>query len=225
MSRVIPVTRFLIVVNALVFLWEIATMGVGILSGNVTTQQIYYDGGLVPAAVTQGHEYWRVITSAFLHENLLHIAVNMYSLYVLGRFVEPVLGSARMLLVYFVSLLVAGFSVVYFSNPDSVTLGASGAIFGVFGALFAVGFKFGRRGMDLVKSMLPILVLNLVFTFAVPAISWQAHVGGLLAGFILTFAIYFPPARIRPEVVDAESGSALDTEYETPTENVTPHNP
>lgn len=224
MSFVIPVTRFLIVVNAIVFLWELSTIGATILVGGASGQQYYYDGALVPIAVTQGHEYWRIITSAFLHVNLLHIAVNMYSLYVLGRFVEPVLGSARMLLVYFASLVVSGLSVVYFSPPDASTLGASGAIFGIFGALFAIGFKFGKRGMDLVKAMLPILILNLVFTFAVPGISWQAHVGGLLAGFILTFAIYFPPARIKPQVFDADGGSVLDAEYETPTENVTPPN-
>ena len=76
--------------------------------------------------------------------------------------------------------------------------------------------------MDLVKANIPILVVNLIFSFTFPGISWQAHVTGLLAGFIITFAIYFPPQRIRPEVVDAGSGSTLDTEYEPPPENVTP---
>ncbi len=215
------ITRFLVVVNVIVFLWEAATMGPGIFSGNVTNDQIVADGALVPVLVTGYHEYWRIITSAFLHANLLHIALNMYSLYVLGRFVEPVLGSPRMLLVYAVSLLASGFGVVYFSQPDVPTLGASGAIFGIFGALFAIGFKFGKRGLDLVKAMLPILILNLVFTFVSPDISKAAHVSGLIAGFILTFAIYFPPKRVRPHVYDAGSGSVLDTEYQEPPEGVT----
>jgi membrane associated rhomboid family serine protease len=222
-SRTLAVTRFIIVVNTIVFLWEVATMGLGMLSGNVTTEQIVNAGALVPFLVLAQHEWWRIVTGAFLHANLLHIAVNMYSLYVLGRFVEPVLGSPRMLLVYAVSLVVSGLSVTYFSPPDAATLGASGAIFGIFGALFAIGFKFGRHGMDLVKAMLPILILNLVFTFAVPDISWQAHVGGLLAGFIITFAIYFPPRRIAPEAYESEGGNVLDAEYESPSDGVTPN--
>ncbi|HEY9086277.1 MAG TPA: rhomboid family intramembrane serine protease [Candidatus Tyrphobacter sp.] len=214
-------TRFLIVVNVIVFIWEIATLGTGILSGNVDVNGLVRDGALVPIAVTQYHEYWRIFTSAFLHGSILHIAVNMYSLYVLGRFMEAALGSPRMLFIYMVSLVASGLGVVYLSSPNVATLGASGAIFGLFGALFAIGLKFGPRGMDLVKANIPILLVNLIFTFAVPGISWQAHVSGLLAGFIITFAIYFPPKRIRPEVVDAGSGSALDSEYEPAPENVT----
>lgn len=223
MSRTFVVTRFIVVVNVIVFVWEIATMGPGILSGNVTTQQIANAGALVSYYVLGEHQWWRILTSAFLHANLLHIGVNMYSLFVLGRFVEPALGSPRMFVVYMVSLVVSGLSVTYFSPPDVATLGASGAIFGIFGALFAIGFKFGRHGMDLIKAMLPILILNLVFTFAVPGISWQAHVGGLISGFILTFAIYFPPRRIRPEAYEAGSGSVLDTEYVSPAEDTAPH--
>jgi membrane associated rhomboid family serine protease len=210
------ITRFLVVVNVIVFLWEIATMGPGILSGNVTDVQIVNAGSLVPILVTDYHEYWRIVTSAFLHGSVLHIALNMYSLYVLGRFVEPVLGSPRMLFVYAFSLVASGLGVVYFSSPNVPTLGASGAIFGIFGALFAIGFKFGKRGMDLVKAMLPILILNLVFTFVSPEISKAAHVSGLLAGFLLTFAIYFPPRRVRPHAYDAGTGAMLDTEYQEP---------
>ena len=218
------VTRFLIVVNVIVFIWEIASFGLGVFTGNVANPQAFFESGtLIPAYVLQNHEYWRIVTGAFMHANIVHIAVNMYSLYVLGRFVEAVLGSPRMLFVYAVSLVVSGFTIVYFSAPDVPTLGASGAIFGLFGALFAIGFKFGKRGMDLVKANIAILVVNLVFTFFYPGISWQAHVGGLIAGFIVTFAIFFPPQRVRPFVVDAASGSALDSEYEPPSENVTPN--
>ncbi|MBV9698715.1 MAG: rhomboid family intramembrane serine protease, partial [Candidatus Eremiobacteraeota bacterium] len=85
-----------------------------------------------------------------------------------------------------------------------------------FGALFAIGFKLGKPGMDLVRSNIGILVLNLIITFTVPAISWQAHVAGLIAGFVLTYMLYFPPRRVAPVVVDAHSGRALETEYEPP---------
>jgi membrane associated rhomboid family serine protease len=216
------ITRFLVGVNIIVYLWEVVVTHGAMLSVNpdpYSTEIVLRAGALAPIQVLQYHQYWRIVTSAFLHDGLLHIGVNMYSLYVLGRFVEPVLGSARMLLVYLISMLASGFGVVYFSAADVATLGASGAIFGIFGALFAIGFKFGKHGMDLVKAMLPILILNLIFTFAIPEISKAAHVSGLLAGFLLTFAIYFPPKRVRPHVYDA-GGSVLDTEYEEPSDDV-----
>ncbi|MBV8148900.1 MAG: rhomboid family intramembrane serine protease, partial [Candidatus Eremiobacteraeota bacterium] len=102
------------------------------------------------------------------------------------------------------------------------TLGASGAIFGLFGALFAIGFKLGKPGMDLVRANTGILVLNLIITFTVPAISWQAHLAGLLSGFVLTYAIYFPPRRVTPAVVDARTGAELETEYQSPHDRQSP---
>jgi membrane associated rhomboid family serine protease len=121
-----------------------------------------------------------------------------------------------MLLVYFISLIASGLGVVYFSGPDAVTVGASGAIFGLFGALFAVGFRLGRPGMELVRANIGILVINLIISFTVPSISWQAHVCGLIAGFLATLVIYVPPVRVAPRVVDANTGSALETEYQGP---------
>jgi membrane associated rhomboid family serine protease len=212
------VTNFLVVVNCIAYAWEISVAGAGMLTlfGSAAINKVLIRGALWPAAVLQGHQWWRIVTSAFLHEGLMHIGLNMYSLWILGRFVEPVLGSTRMLLVYAVSLVAAGLGVVYFSAPDVPTLGASGAIFGIFGALFAIGFKFGRRGMGLVRAMLPILILNLIFTFAVPQISWQAHVSGLIIGFLLTYIIYFPPRRVQPYAYDQGTGTVLNTEYQEP---------
>ncbi|HMF27452.1 MAG TPA: rhomboid family intramembrane serine protease, partial [Candidatus Cybelea sp.] len=126
------------------------------------------------------------------------------------------MGPWRMLLVYVVSLVAAGLGVVYFSSPMVPTVGASGAIFGLFGALFAIGFKLGKPGMDLVRANVGILIVNLLITFTVPAISWQAHVAGLLAGFVVTFVIYYPPRRVAPVVVDARTGREMETEYESP---------
>ena len=159
------------------------------------------------------------MTSAFLHGSLLHIGVNMLSLWYLGRFIEYGLGPWRMLLVYVASLIAAGLGVVYFSPALVPTVGASGAIFGLFGALFAIGLKLGKPGMELVRANIGILVLNLIITFAVPAISWQAHISGLIAGFVLTFLIYTAPRRVAPVVVDANTGAELETEYEPPPQN------
>ncbi len=216
------ITRFLIALNVIGFIWEISVAGPGLVAplgdnnGN-GFDRVLIDGALIPAAVLQYGQWWRIITGAFLHGGLVHIGVNMLSLWFLGRFIELVLGSWRMLLVYMVSLIASGLGVVYFSsNPMVATVGASGAIFGLFGALFAIGFKLGKPGMDLVRANVGILVLNLIITFTVPAISWQAHVAGLLAGFVLTYAIYFPPRRVAPLVVESTTGRPLETEYQSP---------
>ena len=213
------ITRFLIVCNVIAYLWEISLGGPGMISGfgnGAGMQRVLTDGALYPALVLQDGQWWRIFTGAFLHGGLIHIGVNMMSLYFLGRFIEYALGSWRMLLVYMVSLIASGLGVVYLSAPDVPVVGASGAIFGLFGALFAIGFKLGKPGMDLVRANIGILVLNLIITFTVPAIAWQAHVAGLLAGFVLTYAIYFPPRRVVPVVVDARTGRELESEYETP---------
>jgi membrane associated rhomboid family serine protease len=211
-------TRVLILLNVLAYLWEISVAGPTMLSAFAGDgmQRVLQDGSLFPAAVLQGGQWWRIVTSAFLHAGLLHIGVNMLSLWYLGRFIEYAMGSWRMLLVYVVSMIGSGLGIVYLSPPLQPTLGASGAIFGLFGALFAIGFKLGRPGMELVKANVGILVLNLIMTFTIPGISKAAHVCGLLAGFVLTYAIYFPPRRVAPVVVDTKSGTELETEYQSP---------
>jgi membrane associated rhomboid family serine protease len=214
------ITRFLIALNVIGYLWEISVGGPGMLSGfggsGNGMARVLGDGALIPAAVLHDGQWWRILTGAFLHGGLIHIGVNMMSLFFLGRFIEFALGSWRMLAVYVVSLVVSGLGVVFFSSPDVATVGASGAIFGLFGALFAIGFKLGKPGMELVRANIGILALNLIITFTVPQISWQEHVAGLLAGFALTYAIYFPPRRVAPVVVDARTGRELETEYESP---------
>jgi len=220
------VTRLLIILNVIGYLWEMSVAGPGTLSmsgGNL--ERVLIDGSLIPAAVRgadcsgtfiQGGEWWRIFTGAFLHAGLIHIGVNMISLWSLGRFIEYAMGSWRMLLVYMASIVFSGLGVVYLSAPCAPTLGASGAIFGLFGALFAIGLKLGKPGMDLVRANVGILILNLIITFTVPSISWQAHVCGLLGGFILTALIYSPPRRVQPVVTDAATGAELETEYQTP---------
>ncbi len=214
------ITRFLIFLNVIAFLWEVSVAGPGMFSmlGSANEQQVLVRGALWPSAVLVGHQYWRIVTSAFLHGGLMHIGVNMMSLWFLGRFIEMIAGSTRMTIIYVISMIASGLGVVFWSAPDVATLGASGAIFGLFGALFAIGFKLGRPGMQLVRDNLGILVLNLIITFTVPAISWQAHVSGLITGFIVTLLIYFPPRRIAPAVVDANTGDAYETEYQAPPE-------
>lgn len=139
--------------------------------------------------------WWQLLTSVFTHVSILHIGVNMLTLWFLGPPLEGMLGRARFLAVYLVSGLTGSAAVMLFSAPHQQTLGASGAIFGVLGALLVVAIKL--RGN--VQTLLFWLGLNLVFTFTVSGISWQGHVGGLVGGLLLAGAlVYAPRARRAP---------------------------
>lgn len=148
--------------------------------------------------------WWQVITSGFSHVEVIHIGMNMLALYFLGPTLESVLGRTRMLAVYLVSLLCGSAAVMLFSNPHQQTLGASGAIFGLLGALMVVAYKVHG---DL-RTIGMWLVLNLVITFTVPNISWQGHVGGLLGGALLTAAVVYAP-RPRRMVVQVAAVASL----------------
>jgi membrane associated rhomboid family serine protease len=195
-----PVTTSLVAANVLAFVYEVARVGPQLLLGGGSLRRLAGAGALVPVFVRANGQYWRVVTGGFLHGSLLHLAVNMYSLYILGRFIETIAGGRRMAVVYAVSLVASGLAVAYFARPFDVTVGASGAIFGLFGALFAAGLRLGRAGMRLVQDNLGILALNLIITFTVPGISRWGHVGGLVVGFLVAYGIFKPPpARIAPK--------------------------
>jgi membrane associated rhomboid family serine protease len=140
--------------------------------------------GLIPIAVEQG-QYARLITSAFLHAGILHLATNMITLYIVGTPLERVLRPARYLLVYVLSALGGSLFSVWLSPEFSIGVGASGAIFGLFGALLVL-----RRQVGAEAGGLAVLIgLNLVISFAVPNISWQAHIGGLVTGVLVALVL------------------------------------
>jgi membrane associated rhomboid family serine protease len=140
----------------------------------------------------------------------------MFALYQLGLFVEGVLGSWRMLAIYTISLLGGGYAVAYFA-PNDPTVGASGAIFGLFGALIAIGVRMGARGRSLIMQTVPILVANLIFTFAVPQISKAGHLGGLLSGFLAGYILVtMRPRRPVPVAVEASTGESPEAELLPP---------
>jgi membrane associated rhomboid family serine protease len=188
-------TNLLILINVLAFVWEYTT---GTFTGTdlQQSQALYDHGGLYGAAVLQNGEWWRLVTSAFLHGGIAHIALNMIALYQIGQFVELLYGRGRYALVYVLAMLGSGLLVTFLA-PNQVTIGASGAIFGLFGALVAAGLRLGARGRSLITQTLPIIVINLVFTFSVPGISWEAHVGGLVTGFVAGLLFYMVPSRQR----------------------------
>src|ERR1700722_16125726 len=126
-------------------------------------------GAFYGPAVASG-EWWRTFTSGFLHGGFLHIGFNMFALWQVGTLVENLFGSPAMALVYFVSMAGSGWAIYHFNYSD-VTIGASGAIFGLFGALAAAGLRLGKVGRDLVRGMLGIILINVILGFMVPNIS------------------------------------------------------
>jgi membrane associated rhomboid family serine protease len=167
-----PVTLSLIVVCVLVYLLQQA-------DPTITTRY-----GLIPLFVENG-QYERLITAAFLHANLLHLATNMITLYIVGAPLERVLRTGRYLTVYFLSALGGSLLSLWLSPTFSNGIGASGAIFGLFGALVVLRRQVGAEAGGLVV----LIGLNLVISFAVPNISWQAHIGGLITGTLVALVI------------------------------------
>jgi len=185
------VTVALIAVNALVFVLALATGG-----GNgefATTLALMPDSSQWPPrfgleGVAQG-SYWQLVTSTFLHVEVLHIALNMIGLWIFGTFLESQLGRWRYLALYLVTGLVGSVAVYWLAPLGSLSYGASGSVFGLFGAALVVLLKQKRD----VSQLLLLLGLNLVITFTVGNISWQAHLGGLAAGLAMGAGFAYAP--------------------------------
>lgn len=153
-------------------------------------------GGTVPCGVTEGPGQWyRMISSVFLHQEFAHIGFNMLALWWIGAPLEAVLGRARYLALYLLSGL-GGSALVLLLAPGALTLGASGAIFGLFGAT-AVFVKRLRQDM---RPVLMLLGLNLLFTFTWSNISWQGHIGGLVTGVLVAIGMAYAPRERRRQV-------------------------
>lgn len=177
-----PATFVLIALNFAVFLAEVAT-GQGGFENIVT--RLIPEFGLFGPSVAAG-EWYRLFTSAFIHAGFLHIAGNMLLLFFLGRILEPGIGTPRFVAVYFVSLFAGSFGALLLS-PDTLSFGASGAVFGVVGAAFVIA---RGRGVDALASSIGIIILlNLAFSFGVPGISIGAHLGGLVGGVLCALFI------------------------------------
>lgn len=159
-------------------------------------------------------EPWRFLTAAFLHSPsmILHIAFNMYALWILGQNLEPALGRWRFVSLYLLSALGGTVTVTLLATPSFTgawvqgVVGASGAVFGLFGAIFVVLRRLGRSATPIVA----ILVINAVIGFLVPGISWESHLGGLVTGLLLGGAYAYAPRSRRVVVgVGATAGVAL----------------
>ena len=175
------VTKALIAINVAVWLAELGT-GSGPMSLSGT---VYEKGALFGPLVAHG-DWWRLVTAGFLHAGILHLGMNMLILWLIGSPLEEMLGRGRYVLLYFVSLL-AGSTGALLQAPLVPTVGASGAIFGLFGALlvleyFATGQIVGGQAFGLI-------VINLIFSFTFSNISWGGHIGGLVGGILGTLVL------------------------------------
>ena len=164
----------------LIALTVLVYVGQWVTAGSLTNSMIY-------APLLTKDEPWRMITAGFLHSesSFMHIALNMYSLYIFGSVLEPLLGKLRFITLYLVSIFGGSVAVLLLESPITTVLGASGGIFGLMGAYFIVLKSLGQSG----GQMTAIIAINLVIGF-VPGfnISWQAHVGGLVAGGLVALA-------------------------------------
>lgn len=182
-----PVTYSLIGICIAVFLLQ---LGSSFATG---TDYLVHYGGYIPfAAIT---EPWRIFTSAFLHTGFMHVAFNMIALYAFGQILEPVVGSLRFAGIYLGSIafgalgpVVTGF--LFPSDLVTVSIGASGAVFGLFGAMFIVQRRVGASTLPLVI----LLGINFAYALFDHSIAWQAHLGGLIGGAII-LGIYMLAAR------------------------------
>jgi membrane associated rhomboid family serine protease len=190
------VTFALIAMNVLVYIGTSAS-GSSLTGSTGGGASVYTRFALDAPDVAAG-DWWRLVTSGFLHYGLLHLAFNMYALFWLGRMLEPALGHVRFAALYFTSMLTGSLGALLLS-PNALTAGASGAIFGLLGAAFVMA---RARGIDVMRSgIVPIIAINLVISVAGGAqISLGGHLGGLIGGGLAAIALEWFSRRGRSPV-------------------------
>jgi membrane associated rhomboid family serine protease len=193
------VTMVIIAINVAMYVLTIATGGNNARFfewGAMLPNSAVGSSGVVLTGVDDGG-YWRLLTSAFLHENLLHIAFNMYAIYVFGPMLEQLLGLRRFIAMYLTTAVAASVAVYILGPERGLTIGASGAVFGLFAVALIL---LVRRGED-VRFLLVLLAINALLSLR-GGISWQGHLGGFVCGALLGLAFAYVP-RNRATVVHA----------------------
>ncbi|WP_337020508.1 rhomboid family intramembrane serine protease, partial [Oceanobacillus massiliensis] len=181
------VTYLLIVINVLMYIF------LELSGGSSSIDTLIELGAKYNPDIING-EWWRIISSMFLHIGFLHLAMNMLAIFYLGTAVERIYGGTRFLIIYFLAGIGGGLA--SFAFTTSVSAGASGAIFGLFGALLFFGLIYKRIFLQTIgQNILFILLINIVFGFLVAQIDMGAHLGGLLAGFIASAVVHLPQKR------------------------------
>lgn len=177
------ITYILILTNIIVF------MLMYMLGNGSNDTKTLIDFGANYVILTKSGEYYRIITSAFLHIGAVHLLLNMYSLYIVGTQVEYFYGKIKYLIIYCFSAIMGSLFTVALSSSNTVAAGASGAIFGLLGAILYFGVKYrGYIGNSIINQIIPVVVLNLIIGFTTPGIGNAAHIGGLIGGYLISMA-------------------------------------
>jgi membrane associated rhomboid family serine protease len=185
-------TYALIGICVVTFIGELAG-GASATGGGLGTSKLFAEGALRGSDVADG-DYWRLLTAGFLHASFFHIFFNMFALWILGTMLEPAIGTLRFGLIFFVSVLAGSFGVLLI-DPNSLTVGASGGIFGLMGAAVII---LRNRGINPLESGLVLwLGLNLLLTFTISNISIGGHIGGLIGGSLAALVLFELPDRVR----------------------------
>jgi len=197
------VTHSLVALNVLVFVAMVVS-GISVLEPS-TEQLRKWGGNFKP--YTTGGEWWRLLTSTFVHAGILHVLFNMYALYMVGVYLEPMLGKLRYLAAYVCSGVMASIASIWWHGDAIVSVGASGAVFGLYGvflALLSTKIIPAKMRNALLQSIGVFVVYNLVYGAARTGVDNAAHIGGLLSGFIIGYCYYFSltnEQRLKPALV------------------------
>jgi membrane associated rhomboid family serine protease len=199
--RATPVTKILLIAMAIGYLWELVIAGgPGSLFNGPGSEALIDAGALVPfsggtfaepTGGIVGGQWWRLLSSMFLHAGLIHLGLNAYVLWIFGVEIERQIGRLSTLAVFLVTGVFAGATSYAFAGSFAIAVGASGAIFGLVGAFIAYNYLRRHHVMAQarLRGALTMLVINLVIGFSIPAIDWRAHLGGLVAGLVAGFAV------------------------------------
>lgn len=183
------ITPLLIAVNVVIYLITALQAHSFTYNTNSPLGTSWY---LWPPLVAAG-QWWRIVTSGFIHFGLIHIALNMVSLWIVGRDLERVLGRLRFSVVYGVALFGGGVGAYLFGSIDAPEAGASGAVFGLMGALLVLVVRLKLNPGQVIA----LVAGNLVLSFSIANVSWQAHIGGLVVGAVIAIGMVYPPASRR----------------------------
>jgi membrane associated rhomboid family serine protease len=201
-TRSNPFTMIFIGLNVGVFVLMCLAGGFSVMS--VDPEVLRGFGAKQNDLIAEQHQYWRLITSIFIHIGLIHLVLNNYALWIIGQEIEQIYGSARFVVLYLATGVI-GSAGSYVFNPQATSAGASGAIFGLFGVMATFAFRYRREipqmlSREIRRRVLPIIAINLAFGFSVRIVDNAAHIGGLLSGIALALAVPYmrPSERITP---------------------------
>ena len=178
------ITIILMAINIIIF-------GLMYIIGNGSEDNVtLLNFGAHMTSLIKAGDYYRIITCAFLHIGIIHLFCNMYSLYQLGPTIEYFFGKIKLIIIYVFSIITSSLFVIIFQNPNTITAGASGAIFGLLGALLYFGYTYrGYIGNQIISRVLSVLALNLFFGFTMSGISNAGHIGGFIGGLAISYML------------------------------------